>query len=67
MHIDEQSNQFELKAKAAMDKKGAIGPDVDLGSFDATPSPHLEMADDDLQSLPKDEQERLLGAGLDVT
>lgn len=67
MHIDEQFDQFELTAKAAIDKKGAIGPDVDLSAFDATPSPHLEMADDDLQSLPKEEQERLLGAGLDVT
>ena len=67
MHIDEQFDQFELKAKAAIDKKGAIGPDVDLSTFDPTPSPHFEMADDDLRSLPKEEQERLLMAGLDVT
>ncbi len=64
MHIDEQ---FELKAKEAIDKKGAIGPDVDLSTFDATPSPHDDMADEDLQGLPKEEQEQLLMAGLDVT
>lgn len=64
MHIDEQ---FEVKAKAAIDKKGAIGPDVDLGAFDATPSPPAEMADTDLRNLPREERERLLMAGLDVT
>ena len=64
MHIDEQ---FELRAKEAMDKKGAIGPDVDLSSFDATPAPQGDMADGDLRSLPKEEQAQLLMAGLDVT
>ncbi len=64
MHIDEQ---FQVKAKAAVDKKGAIGPDVDFGAFDATPSPLAEMADTDLRNLPREEQEQLLMAGLDVT
>jgi uncharacterized protein len=67
MHINEQLDQFELKAKAAIDKKGAIGPDVDLSAFDPTPSPHFQMADEDLINLPKEEQEQLLMAGLDVT
>jgi len=67
MYIDEQFDQFELKAKEAIDKKGAIGPDVDLGTFDAAPSPHGEMADEDLLSLPEEEQQQLLMAGLDVT
>jgi len=64
MHIDEQ---FSLKAKEAIDKKGAIGPDVDLGAYDASPSSHADMADDDLLNLPKEEQAQLLMAGLDVT
>ena len=64
MHIDEQ---FQVKAKAAVDKKGAIGPDVDLDAFDATPSPLAEMADTDLRNLPREEREQLLMAGLDVT
>lgn len=64
MYIDEQLKQ---KAKAAMEKKGAIGPDVDFSLFDATPAPHAAMADDDLKSLPEEEKERLLMAGLDVT
>lgn len=50
-----------------MEKKGAIGPDVDFSLFDATPAPHAAMADDDLKSLPEEEKERLLMAGLDVT
>jgi Fe-S cluster assembly scaffold protein SufB len=64
MHIDEQ---FSLKAKEAIDKKGAIGPDVDLSAYDASPSSHADMADDDLLNLPKEEQTQLLMAGLDVT
>ena len=64
MHIDEQ---FQLEAKEAIHKKGVIGPDVDLSTFDPTPSPHFEMADDDLLRMPREEQERLLMAGLDVT
>ncbi len=64
MHIDEQ---FSLKAKEAIDKKGAIGPDVDLSAFDATPSPQADMADDDLRNLPEEERAQLLMAGLDVT
>jgi len=64
MHIDEQ---FSLKAKEAIDKKGAIGPDVDLGAYDASPSSHADMADDDLLNLPEEERAQLLMAGLDVT
>ena len=64
MYIDEQ---FQLKAKEAKDKKGDIGPDVDLSTFDPTPLPHREMADDDLVHLPEEEKTQLLMAGLDVT
>ena len=64
MYIDEQ---FQLKAKEAKDKKGDIGPDVDLSTFDPTPLPHREMADDDLVNLPAEEKTQLLMAGLDVT
>ncbi len=64
MYIDEQ---FQLKAKESADKKAAIGPDVDLGSFDPAPVIQDDMADDDLHNLPEEERTQLLMAGLDVT
>ena len=64
MHIDEH---FQLKAKEAVDKKGAIGPDVDLSTFDSAPLTHKKMEDEDLRNLPEEERNQLLMAGLDVT
>ena len=54
------------KARQAVDKKAAIGPDLDLDQFDDAPVPHSYMADEDLCELPEEEQQRLLMAGLDV-
>ena len=59
--------QLREKASKAKDKRGAIGPDVDLTKFDETPVTHSYMADEDLCSIPKEEQNRLIMAGLDVT
>ncbi|MGD2151112.1 MAG: SufD family Fe-S cluster assembly protein [Desulfobacterales bacterium] len=59
--------QLKEKAKKAKDKKGAIGPDINLDEFDQAPVPHSYLADEDLCGLPQEEQNRLIMAGLDVT
>lgn len=59
--------QLKEKANKARDKKGAIGPDIDLTKFDDAPVQHSYMADEDLCAIPDDEQNRLIMAGLDVT
>lgn len=62
-------NRDELREKAARvtDKKGAIGPDIDLNKFDEAPVPHSYLADEDLCAIPADEQKNLIMSGLDVT
>ena len=62
-------NRAQLKEKAttAIDKKGAIGPDINLDEFDDAPISHPYLADEDLCELPEEEQQRLIMAGLDVT
>ena len=64
MHIDDQLRE---RAKKAIEKKGAIGPDVNLHEFDDAPVPHSYMADEDLCAIPGEEQKQLIMAGLDVT
>jgi len=62
-------NRGELRERAAgaIEKKGAIGPDIDLNEFDDAPVPHSYMADEDLCAMPQQEQNHLVMAGLDVT
>jgi len=62
-------NRDELREKASrvIDKKGAIGPDIDLNKFDEAPVPHSYLADEDLCAIPTDEQKNLIMSGLDVT
>lgn len=62
-------NRAQLKesAEKAIDKKGAIGPDINLDEFDDAPVSHAYLADEDLCELPDEEQQRLIMAGLDVT
>ena len=60
-------NQLKEKARTAVDKKGAIGPDIDLNQFDQAPVPHDYLADEELCSLPEPEQQRLVMVGMDVT
>jgi uncharacterized protein len=62
-------NRDELKQKAlqAVDKKAAIGPDVNLNDFDASLIPHEYLADEALCQVSADMQQRLLSAGVDVT
>jgi len=64
MHID---HQLRERAKKAVEKKGAIGPDVNLQEFDDAPVPHSYMAEEDLCAMPGEEQKQLIMAGLDVT
>lgn len=59
--------QLKEKAKKAKDKKGTIGPDINLDEFDQAPVPHSYLAEEDLCDLPQEEQERLIMSGLDVT
>ena len=60
-------DQLKEKAKKAKDKKGAIGPDINLDEFDQSPVPHSYLAEEDLCDLSQEEQERLIMSGLDVT
>jgi len=62
-------NRDQLKAKAekAINKKSAIGPDINLDEFDDAPVQHAYLADEDLCELPEQEQKRLIMAGMDVT
>ena len=60
-------NNLRESASRAVDKKAAIGPDINLNEFDVAPVPHSYMKDEDLCTMPKAEQERLLMSGLDVT
>jgi Fe-S cluster assembly scaffold protein SufB len=60
-------DQLREKAKTAVEKKGIIGPDIDLSKFDDAPVQHSYMADEDLCALPMADQQHLLMAGMDVT
>ncbi|MFH1481727.1 MAG: SufD family Fe-S cluster assembly protein [Pseudomonadota bacterium] len=60
-------DELRERANKAVNKKAAIGPDINLDEFDKSPVPHQYLADEDLCSLPETEQQRLIMAGLDVT
>lgn len=60
-------DELRERAAKAIDKKAALGPDIDLGRYDSAPVPHQYLADEDLCALPQDEQQRLAMAGVDVT
>lgn len=59
----------ELRARATKGrgKKAALGPDINLEEFEKSPVPHQYLTDEDLCTLPEDEQQRLVMAGLDLT
>lgn len=62
-------NEEELreKAKKAVNKKAAFGADIDLEQYDARAVDHKYLTDKELQTLPPDEQERLVMSGLDLS
>jgi Fe-S cluster assembly scaffold protein SufB len=64
MHSIEELRE---RAQKAVEKKAAIGTDINLQEFDPAPVPHAYMADEELCELPQEEQKRLIMAGLDVT
>lgn len=64
MHIRDEIREKALKAK---DKEAVIGPDIDLKDFDDAPIPHEYLSEQELCSLPPEEQERLIMSGLDLT
>jgi Fe-S cluster assembly scaffold protein SufB len=59
--------QLRKKAEKAVDKKGIMGPDINLSEFDQAPVPHAYLADEALCELPEPEQQRLIMAGMDLT
>jgi Fe-S cluster assembly scaffold protein SufB len=59
--------ELRERAQTAVDKKAAIGTDINLEEFDPAPVLHAYMADEELCELPPEEQKRLIMAGLDVT
>ena len=64
MYNREQLKEIAVKAK---DKKGVIGPDINLDEFDDAPVSHSYLADEDLYAISEQEQKHLIMAGLDVT
>jgi Fe-S cluster assembly scaffold protein SufB len=60
-------DDLKERAARAVEKKAALGKDIDLNEFDDSFVPHSYMADEDLCGLPQEEQKRLIMAGLDVT
>jgi uncharacterized protein len=58
----------ELKERAAkaLDKKGAIGPDINLEDFQTNSVPHPYLSDGELRSLPEADRQRLMMSGVDV-
>jgi hypothetical protein len=62
MNNKKTSNTFLEKAKAAVDKKAALGEDIDLKQYTGTDSEHPYRKDP--SDLPREVKERMLGAGV---
>ena len=59
--------QLKEQAAKALDKKAPLGPDIDLMGFRTTSESYEYLSDEKLRSLPEEEVQRLLLAGVDVT
>ncbi len=59
--------ELKKKAKEAIKKSAVLGPDIHLEDFDTSDIPHKYLSDNELLSIPKEEQERLIMSGLDLT
>jgi len=55
---------LDEKASQAKEKKAAIGPDIDLGAYEAGPVPHSYVKD--LGSLSETEKNRIIQVGIDA-
>jgi len=60
------TSELKERAAKALDKKAAIGPDVNLDEFHTDPVPHSPLSSEELRSLPEIERHRLLLSGVDV-
>lgn len=56
---------LDEKAKKAINKKAALGTDIDLAAYDSAPVPHDYL--EDLNSLSEEEKNRFIMAGIDTT
>jgi Fe-S cluster assembly scaffold protein SufB len=61
------SEELRERAARVVNKKAALGPDVDLSMFEMAPVPHKYLADEELCALPEEEQRHLVMSGLDLT
>lgn len=52
------------RAKKAINKPAPLGPDIDLSGFDTSTVEHAYLQETDIRSMPPDEKERLIMAGL---
>lgn len=59
--------ELRERASKARNKKAAHGPDINLDEFENSSVTHKYLADEELCTLPEEEQKRLVMAGLDVT
>lgn len=57
-------HELNEKALQAKDKKAALGPDIDLGTFTDEPVAHDYL--EDLTQLPEEDQKKILQAGVDT-
>ncbi len=55
------------KAENSIDKPSSLGPDVNLDEFEKADLAHPYLTDQQLRSIPEDEQKRLIMSGLDLT
>ena len=60
-------DKLREKAAKAIDKKAALGPDINLDKFERASPPQGYLANINLCTLPEEERRRLLMAGVDVT
>ncbi|PIU32357.1 MAG: hypothetical protein COT06_03175, partial [Syntrophobacteraceae bacterium CG07_land_8_20_14_0_80_61_8] len=59
--------KLKARARQAIRKSAALGPDLDLDSFDTAATRHDYLNDEQLVRLPASERQRLVMAGLDLT
>lgn len=60
------ARELKERAASALDKKGSIGPDIELNEFQTDPVPHHYLSDQELRALPEADRERLMMSGVDV-
>lgn len=59
-------DELKNKASQAVGKKASIGPDIDLGAFTTSAESHEYLPEEKLRSLPEEDKQRLLMAGVDI-